>query len=93
MAAITPQEGIDLKGLYAHLAAQLPAYARPIFLRLQGEVETTGTLKYRKVDLVTENFDPSKTSDPLYVVDVEQGTYVPIDAAMFTEIMGGSHRF
>lgn len=93
MAALTPQEGIDLKGLYAHLAAQLPTYARPIFLRLQAEVETTGTLKYRKVDLVTENFDPSKTSDPLYVVDVEQGTYMPIDAAMFTEIMVGSHRF
>jgi fatty-acyl-CoA synthase len=93
MAALTPREGIDLAGLYTHLAAQLPAYARPIFLRLQGEVETTGTLKYRKVDLVTEGFDPSKTSDPLFVMDADKGAYVPIDVPMFAKLMSGAHRF
>ena len=31
MAALTPRDGIDLVGLYAHLVAQLPAYARPTF--------------------------------------------------------------
>ena len=71
----------------------LPPYARPIFIRLQGEVETTGTLKYRKVDLVAEGFDPSKTSDPLFVLDLEKGTYVPIDAATYAELMSGKHRF
>jgi fatty-acyl-CoA synthase len=91
MAAITPN-GIELPGLYKHLAANLPGYARPVFLRFQGEVETTGTLKYRKVDLVNDAFDPSKTSDPLYVADLEKQQYVPIDAAMFAKIKSGAMR-
>ncbi|MBK8837988.1 MAG: long-chain-acyl-CoA synthetase [Hyphomonadaceae bacterium] len=92
MAALTPRDGIDLVGLYSHLAAQLPAYARPVFLRLQGEVETTGTLKYRKVDLVDEGFDPSKTTDPLYVFDLDKGAYAPIDTPMFAKIVSGVYR-
>jgi fatty-acyl-CoA synthase len=91
MAAITPN-GIDLPGLYKHLAANLPGYARPVFLRFQGEVETTGTLKYRKVDLVNDGFDPSKSADPLYVADLETQQYVLIDAAVFAKIRSGTMR-
>ena len=61
-------------------------------LRLQGEVETTGTLKYRKVDLVDEGFDPSKTTDPLYVFDLDKGAYAPIDTPMFAKIVSGVYR-
>jgi fatty-acyl-CoA synthase len=92
MAAITPRDGVDLKRLWEHLSAQLPAYARPVFLRLQAEVETTGTLKYRKVDLVNEGFDPSKTEDPLFVADTDRQTYVPIDAPMFAKLKAGTVR-
>jgi fatty-acyl-CoA synthase len=91
MAAITPN-GMDLASLWKHLSASLPSYARPVFLRFQGEVETTGTLKYRKVDLVNDGFDPSKTSDPLYVADLEKQQYVPLDAAMFAKIKSGTMR-
>ncbi len=92
MAAIAPRQGIDLKRLWRHLSATLPSYARPVFLRMQGEVETTGTLKYRKVDLVAQGFDPSKTGDPLFVADWESGGYVPIDAAMFARLTSGGLR-
>ena len=60
--------------------------------RLQGEAETTGTLKYRKVDLVKEGFDPMNTGDPLFVIDAERKTYTPIDVEMFRRITGGSMR-
>jgi fatty-acyl-CoA synthase len=90
MAAVTPK-GVDLPVLYAHLATVLPAYARPVFLRFQGEAETTGTLKYRKVDLVKDGFDPKIVSD-LYVADADQKTYVPLDAAMFEKIKSGAIR-
>ncbi len=93
MAAITPKEGVDLKGLYAHLAVHLPAYARPAFVRLQDEVETTGTLKYRKVDLVKEGFDPLSTTDPLFVVDNDAQTYEPITAEVLQSIVSGRIRF
>jgi len=74
------------------MARMLPHYARPVFIRLQGEVETTGTLKYRKVDLVAAGFDPMKTSDPLFVADTDAQTYLPIDIDMFRTIMAGGRR-
>lgn len=92
MAAISPKTGVDLAGLYAHLATSLPAYARPVFLRLQDEAETTGTLKYRKVDLVKDGFDPMNTSDPLFVVDSEARTYRPITAEVVRDIVSGKIR-
>lgn len=93
MAAISPKAGVDLKALYAHMTTHLPAYARPIFVRFQAEAETTGTLKYRKVDLVKDGFDPMNTSDALFVVDNEAGTYRPITADIHRDIVGGKVRF
>lgn len=89
MAALTAPDGLDFAALYRHLAARLPAYARPVFLRLQPEAETTGTFKYRKVELVQQGFDPKRTDEPLYVADQEQGTYVPIDEEMLGKIESG----
>ena len=91
MAAITP-EGVDLKALYTHLAANLPAYARPVFLRFQKDVETTGTFKYRKVDLVKEGYDPRATVDPVFVVDNEARSYQPITPELMQKINGGAIR-
>lgn len=91
MAAITP-ETIDLKALYAHLVTNLPAYARPAFLRFQAEVETTGTLKYRKVDLVKDGFDPKATAEALYVVDNEARSYQRITPELLEKITSGAIR-
>jgi fatty-acyl-CoA synthase len=92
MAAISPKEGVDLKALYAHMAANLPAYARPVFVRFQAEAETTGTLKYRKVDLVRDGFDPMNTSDKLFVVDGEAKSYRPITTDVHRDIVSGKIR-
>ena len=43
MAAIVdPERKIDLNALYADLQKALPAYARPLFIRLLDEMDTTG---------------------------------------------------
>ena len=57
----------DTKAFAAEADAQLPPYARPCFVRLLKSAETTGTFKYRKVDLVNDGFDPEKVDGPLYV--------------------------
>ena len=59
-------------GLAQRLEGRLPPYARPVFLRLQPEIEVTGTFKQRKVELVKEGFDPSAIPDPLYWLDPRQ---------------------
>lgn len=87
MALIAPGEGgVDLAGLHEHVRRSLPHYARPVFLRLAPEVEVTGTLKQRKVDLVEEGADPSRVRDPLYFAHPTEGRYVPLDVALYDEI-------
>jgi fatty-acyl-CoA synthase len=89
MAAIVADGMPDLDALASHLDKNLPAYARPIFLRFTREIETTSTFKLRKIDLVQEGFDPNTTKDPLYVRDPKMGHYTKLDAKMYDDIKAG----
>jgi fatty-acyl-CoA synthase len=93
MAAITPRGALDLVGLKAHLERNLPAYARPMFLRVRAAAEITGTFKYTKVDLVREGFDPGAVTDPLYFFSPESGGYVPLTPAEHTRILNRQIKF
>ena len=93
MAAITGAEDLDLKALHAYLARELPAYAAPIFIRRQPEAETTGTFKYRKVELVKDGFDPAKVSDPIWFANPETGTYEPLTKEAHKKILAGDFKF
>lgn len=95
MAAITLRNGIGFDGMHIsrYLFSKLPAYAVPLFIRLRAEQETTGTFKYRKVDLKKEGFDPSQVSDPLYVLCDKQNGYEVLTADIFDRVANGSIRF
>ena len=92
MAAITASETCDLAGLHAWMRERLPDYAVPVFLRLQREAETTGTFKYRKVDLVKDGFDPGEVNEPLYFAHPERGEYVPLTQDEYETILAGGYR-
>jgi fatty-acyl-CoA synthase len=92
MAAIVTGEGFDLARLHARLAARLPDYARPAFLRIRDAIDTTGTFKPQKQTLVRESFDPAATTDALYFNDRVAGAFVPLDAALFGRIQNGDVR-
>ncbi|HEY2135502.1 MAG TPA: long-chain-acyl-CoA synthetase, partial [Xanthobacteraceae bacterium] len=92
MAAIVADDDLDLAGLRAHLHALLPAYARPLFLRVRGEIEVTRTFKQKKVDLVTQGFDPVGTTDVIYFDDSRAQAYVRVDAAIYDAITCGRIR-
>ncbi|HEY1632600.1 MAG TPA: long-chain-acyl-CoA synthetase [Rhizomicrobium sp.] len=87
MAALVTGFSFDVTTLAASLAGNLPSYAQPVFLRLQPEIDITGTFKQKKTDLVAEGFDPTTVRDPLYVL--EDGRYVPLDAERYTDILAG----
>lgn len=93
MAAITTHGEIDFDALYEWLAARLPKYAVPLFIRLQTEAETTGTFKFRKVDLVKEGFDPGKVADPLWFAHPERRAYEPLTQDVFETILAGGYKF
>ncbi len=92
MAAVVTEDGIDLEGFHTHVEQQLPAYARPVFLRIQDHIDATGTFKQRKVDLVKDGFDPGKISDPIYFADPQKNAFVPLDAALYLDINDGKIR-
>ncbi len=92
MASLVVGPEFEIGGLAEYVDRELPAYARPIFVRLQPEIETTGTFKYRKIDLVKEGFDPAHTKDPLYFRDPAKG-YVKLTKAVHAKILAGGYRF
>lgn len=92
MASIVTGDGFDLEKLYAQTEKDLASYARPLFVRLQGEIEITGTFKHRKVELAKEGFDPAQVDEPLYMRDPQAGAYVPLDAALHAKILAGDVR-
>jgi fatty-acyl-CoA synthase len=94
MAAIVPDAGFDLAGLYAHLAARLPSYARPVFVRIAPALEVTETFKHRKRELAGEGFDPRRTRrDPVFFASPGGSIYIALDLALYEKIIGGAIAF
>ncbi len=92
MAALVADPAINLFGLREHLYGRLPAYARPRFLRIQDEIEVTGTFKYSKTDLARQGYDPAATSDTIYLDDPESGAFIQLDKALYDRIQAGQIR-
>ena len=94
MAALilSSADEFDPRAFYAHAVTALPAYATPVFLRLQRDAEVTGTFKLRKVDLQQEGYDPAKVREPLFVRDDGARAYVPLDAETYRRLMTGDIR-
>jgi fatty-acyl-CoA synthase len=82
MAALVVDASFDLAVFRQAVVEKLPAYARPVFLRLLTTLDATGTFKPKKQSLVEEGFDPGRVKDPLYVDDQSLGRYVIIDQDM-----------
>jgi len=80
----------DLAGLRVELAERLPAYARPLFLRFRPKLDLTGTFKPRKVELVTQGFDPERCGDPIYFDDRHAGLYTRVDADFVVAAKAGA---
>jgi fatty-acyl-CoA synthase len=91
MAAVVAGPGFDLESLRAHLAARLPDYARPVFVRLVSGLELTETFKLKKQALAAEGWDGS--ADPVWVEDRATGGYVALDQPTAERIRSRAFRF
>ena len=83
----------DRQLFWEFLAARLPNYAMPVFLRFSKCLAVTGTFKQRKIDLVSDGFDPERIADPLFFSDAAARTYRPLDRAAHAAIAAGIVRF
>lgn len=98
MALLLPkvkEEDVDFAGLFQYLKANVPPFAIPVFLRVRmGELETTGTFKYKKSDLKTDGFDPAKSAgESIYVLLPGTHEYIRIDSEVHDNLLNGSYRF
>ncbi|MFU8927324.1 long-chain-acyl-CoA synthetase [Acinetobacter puyangensis] len=98
MAAITlkDQQSLDEQDLVqmaSQFKAELPAYAVPVFLRIQQQVETTATFKYSKNKLKDEAFDPQACNETLYALLPGENQYCEITPEIFKDIQASKYRF
>jgi fatty-acyl-CoA synthase len=92
MAALVVRPEFDLVAFREHLAARLPEYARPLFLRIVPEIELTGTFKLRKQELASEGYDRTRVTDRLYFDDRQQHRFVMLDDKLYEKIRAGKLR-
>jgi fatty-acyl-CoA synthase len=92
MAALAVDENFVRASLDAHLQTRLPAYARPLLLRIVPRIDTTGTLKINKTVLAREAYDLAAVSDPLYIHDRQACSYVPFDSGLHAALIAGQLR-
>ena len=91
-AAIRLEGALDGVALAAHLSAQLPAYAVPVFLREVAAIETTATFKARKQALREDGVDPARVADPVHVLLDRARGYEPLTAALWEDLRQGRLR-
>jgi fatty-acyl-CoA synthase len=92
MAALVVGPQFDLMAFRRELSDSLPDYARPVFLRLVGALDVTGTFKLRKQELAAQGFDPSRTDDPLYFYSPLSARYESLGTQRHQRIVQGSER-
>ncbi len=80
MVTLVATAELDLAAFRAHLMDRLPAYARPLFLRIQTHMDVTATLKYTKTAFVRQGYDPGARA------------FVRLDSALYRRIQSGGIR-
>ena len=86
MAALVVSETFDLVAFRRHLTERLPEYARPVFLRIRGEIEMTATFRPKKQALSAEGYDPAVIRDALYFNDPAPQAFVKLDTTLYQRI-------
>lgn len=92
MAAISLAPGAEFDPAQAGavLCERLPRYAVPVLIRIREAHETTGTFKYRKVELKDTAWRVD--DEPLYVLPAGESAYQPLTAEQRAALEAGELR-
>ncbi len=83
-------QAFDLESFSSYVESELPPYARPVFLRVQHELDTTGTFKLLKGDLRKQGYSLDEVTDPLYVMKPRATLYEPLDREFAAALAAGN---
>jgi len=88
-----PERKVEVDKLYEGLEGKLPAYARPLFVRLVDKIDVTATYKLKKRDLQSEGFNPELVGTGVLMLDVKLQRYLPLSQEQYNNIINGNLRF
>lgn len=91
MAAIVRAAGFSLTELHEHVHSQLPAYARPIFLRICASISRTGTFKLAGGSIAKEGIENTRLED-IWFDNRETHSYIPLTRDILSAIQKGEMR-
>jgi solute carrier family 27 fatty acid transporter 1/4 len=92
MAAIVdPEHKLDMENLANGIRSSLPAYARPVFIRVLPELPLTGTFKLIKRDLQAQGYNMDKVKEPIYFQQ-GNGSYKLMTEKDFEDVKSGRAR-
>jgi citronellyl-CoA synthetase len=83
MASLTLNEDVkvlDLERFSTFVREALPSYAVPVFLRIDEDIDVTGTFKMLKGDLRKQGYDIEQIGGPVYVMKNGETGYTPLQA-------------
>jgi len=89
LAALVCDGPFDSEAFWQALQ-QLPGYAQPRFVRLLGELDTTGTFKIQKSRLRAEGIDPQSVEGSIFVRS--EGGYLPLTTERYQALLAGQLR-
>ena len=92
MAALAVDDTFELAAFRKHLVERLPDYARPLFLRITGEIAVTATFKHKKSELMRQGYDPTVVEDAIYFNDPSRQAFVRLDRALYERIQAKAIR-
>jgi fatty-acyl-CoA synthase len=92
MAAVAVGAEFRPDTLNAHLAAHLPSFARPLFIRLCESIPSTATFKLRQEELVREGLTVSSETGSLWFNDPASGRLLPCTDEVLKNIASGAIR-
>ncbi|MBN1655603.1 MAG: long-chain-acyl-CoA synthetase [Deltaproteobacteria bacterium] len=78
--------GFNPDGFKSHVDAVLPSYARPLFVRLSNRIETTSTLKMKKIALQKQGFDPDAIGEHVYFRHPDRDEYIRMTREIYRDI-------
>lgn len=96
MASLTLNEDVsalDLERFSAFVRDALPAYAVPVFLRVDEDIDVTGTFKMLKGDLRKQGYDIDQINGPVYVMKNGESVYTRLEADYVVQLNNASAGF
>ena len=87
------KSSIDWDQLSEYVNTSLPKYARPVFVRIIEEMDTTGTFKMKKNVLRDESYHLDKHTDDVFVMMPNSDKYEKLTEEKYNQISSGQAGF